>query len=173
ELEIDPRIDRTKLGGYFQSIHYTDKQIGMFIESLDQKGLLENTVIVIYGDHGGIHKYYNDELPGIQPQEDWWMENDRKVPFLIYKKGLGPKVIETTGGQIDILPTVAYLMGIEEEKYVKTAQGRNLMTTQRDYAVLADGTFVGTSKELEDHAVKGLTLSDLIIQSNYFNKNAK
>jgi len=173
ELEIDPRINRTKLGGYFQSIHYTDKQIGMFIESLDQKGLLENTVIVIYGDHGGIHKYYNDELPGIQPQEDWWMENDRKVPFLIYKKGLGPKVIETTGGQIDILPTVAYLMGIEEEKYVKTAQGRNLMTTQRDYAVLADGTFVGTSKELEDHAVKGLTLSDLIIQSNYFNKNAK
>ncbi|TWH55944.1 phosphoglycerol transferase MdoB-like AlkP superfamily enzyme [Desulfitobacterium sp. LBE] len=173
ELEIEPQLDRTKLGGYFQSIRYVDKQIGMFIESLDQKGLLDNTVIVIYGDHEGIHKYYNDELAGIQPQEDWWMANDRKVPLIIYKKDMGPKIIETTGGQIDVLPTVAYLMGIEEEKYAGTAQGRNLLTTQRDYAVLADGTFVGTSKELEDHAIKGLSLSDLIIQSNYFDQKEK
>jgi len=93
------------------------------------------------------------------------------VPFIIYKQGLKPKVIETTGSQIDILPTVAYLMGIEKEKYAHSALGRNLLTTQRDYAVLADGTFVGESKEYEEHARKGLNLSDLIIQSNYFAKN--
>ena len=171
ELEMDLQFDQTKLGGYFQSLHYTDKQIGQFIHALDEKGLLENTVIVIYGDHEGIHKYYKDELAGIQPQEEWWLENNFKVPLIIYKKGLEPKVIETTGSQIDILPTVAYLMGIEKEKYANSAMGRNLLTTQRDYAVLADGTFVGESKEYEEHARKGLNLSDLIIQSNYFAKN--
>lgn len=168
ELEIDLHVDQTKLGGYFQSMHYTDKQIGMFLDNLDKAGLLENTVIVIYGDHGGIHKYYNNELPSIQPQEDWWMNDDHKVPLIIYKKGLDQKIISKSGGQIDILPTIAYLMGIEEEKYAYTALGRNLITTKRDYAVLADGTFIGESKELEQHAVKGLSISDLLIQSKYF-----
>lgn len=167
DLEIDPQIDQTKLGGYFQSIHYTDKQIGMFLDNLDKSGLLENTVVVIYGDHGGIHKYYNNELSGIQPQEDWWMSDDHKVPLIIYKKGLDSKVIDTAGGQIDILPTIAYLMGVEEDQYSHTALGRNLMTTKRDYAVLADGTFIGESEELKEHAVNGLTISDLLVQSNY------
>lgn len=168
ELKMEPDMDKTKLGGYFQSLHYTDKQIGIFLENLEKEGLLENTTVVIYGDHGGIHKYYNDELAGIQPQEEWWKNYDKKVPFIIYNKGMNPKVIEATGGQIDILPTIAYLMGIDKDKYSQTTLGRNLMTTQKDYAVLADGTFVGKSTEMQEHVSKGIDIADLLIQSNYF-----
>ncbi|MEL1135542.1 LTA synthase family protein [Desulfitobacterium sp. THU1] len=173
ELKIDPQIDKTKLGGYFQSIHYTDQQIGAFLDSLEQKGVLDNTVVVIYGDHGGIHKYYNSELASIQPQEEWWSVDDHKVPFIIYKKGMDAQVIETTGGQIDILPTVAYLMGIEDEAYAQKALGRNLLTTERDYVVLADGTFIGDSEEFKEHAVQGLAIADLLIQSNYYADSLK
>jgi lipoteichoic acid synthase len=168
DLKLDAGLDQTKLGGYFQSLHYTDKQIGLFLEKLDEEGLLDNTAIVIYGDHGGIHKYYNDELDEINPQEEWWNGYDKKVPFIIYKKGMNPKIIETTGGQIDILPTVAYLMGVEHEKYTQTALGRNLLTTTRDYAVLSDGSVVGKDTNMKDHASKGIDIADLLIQSNFF-----
>jgi len=168
ELKLDSNLDQTKLGGYFQSLHYTDKQIGLFLENLEKEGLLENTTVVIYGDHGGIHKYYNDELAGIQPQEEWWTNYDKKVPFIVYQKGMNPRVIESTGGQVDILPTIAYLMGIDQEKYSQTTLGRNLLTTSRDYAVLADGTFVGASADMQEHVIKGIDIADLLIQSNYF-----
>lgn len=170
ELQMEPSLDQTKLGGYFQSVHYTDKQIGIFLDSLDNEGLLDNTVVVIYGDHGGIHKYYNDELSGIQPQESWWMDYDKKVPFIIYKKGMSPRVVETTGAQIDILPTVAYLMGVNSQQYENTALGRNLLNTNRDFAVLADGTFVGRDTEFKEHASQGIDIADLLIQNNYFQR---
>ena len=44
-------IEGTMLEDYFRSVHYADESIGEFIETLDEKGLLENTVVVIYGDH--------------------------------------------------------------------------------------------------------------------------
>jgi phosphoglycerol transferase MdoB-like AlkP superfamily enzyme len=168
DLEMPESLDQTKLGGYFQSLHYTDKQIGAFLENLDKEGLLDNTVVVIYGDHGGIHKYYNDELATIQPQEDWWMNYDKKVPLIVYSKGIEPKVVETTGGQVDILPTVSYLMGINEAEYSHTSLGRNLLTTNKDYVVLADGTFVGKSSDMQEHVSKGIDISDLLVQGNYF-----
>lgn len=170
-LDMDSEINQTKFGGYFQSLNYTDQQIGLFLENLEREGLLDNTVVVIYGDHGGIHKYYSDELETIQPQEEWWKEYDKKIPFIIYQKGLESKVVETTGGQIDILPTLSYLMGIDDEKYAQTAQGRNLMTTHWDFAVLADRSLVGkdaNDPELSSHGAQGIDIADLIIQSNFF-----
>lgn len=175
-LKMDPALDQTKLGGYFQSLNYTDKQIGTFLEDLEKEGLLDNTVVVIYGDHGGIHKYYNDELEGIQPQEEWWTGYDKKIPFLIYKKGMEPKVIESTGGQIDILPTISYLMGVDSQNFTNTAIGRNLLTTERDFAVLADGTLVGEDANvsvIKDPAMQGIDIADLLIQSNYFERTPK
>lgn len=169
-LKMGPDLAQTKLGGYFQSLNYTDTQIGLFLDSLEKEGLLENTTVVIYGDHGGIHKYYNDELAGIQPQEEWWTNYDRKVPFIVYNKGMNPRVIETTGGQIDILPTIAYLMGVDQENYSQTTLGRNLITTERDYVVLADGTFVGENQDMQEHVSKGIDIADLLIQSNYFER---
>lgn len=177
ELELPLELDQTKLGSYFQILHYVDKQIGRFLEELDEAGILENTIVVLYGDHGGIHKYYSQELATMQIQEDWplsnddllsWQEDIGKVPFIIYKKGMDPQVIKTTGGQIDILPTMAYLMGIDYEEYNHTALGRNLITTTRDYVLLGNGTFIGESEEIMDHALQGMEVADWLIRSNYF-----
>ena len=48
ELDLPKDLDETKLGGYFQSIYYADKQIGLFIDLLEEKGLMDNTIVVIY-----------------------------------------------------------------------------------------------------------------------------
>ena len=52
EEEISyPYMEGTKLGNYFKSLHYADEALGEFIEELDENGLLDNTVFVLYGDH--------------------------------------------------------------------------------------------------------------------------
>jgi phosphoglycerol transferase MdoB-like AlkP superfamily enzyme len=90
KLKLDNTIQNTIIGDYFQSIKYTDSCIGTFLDELDKSGVLDNTVVVLYGDHDSVHKYFNDEVHKIKPSEDWWLENDTKVPLIIYEKGHEP-----------------------------------------------------------------------------------
>ncbi|UXZ09741.1 sulfatase-like hydrolase/transferase [Clostridium perfringens] len=62
ELKLPKEIDDTKLGGYLQSLRYTDKMLGEFLNKLKSDGVLDNSIIVIYGDHGGINKYYKKRV---------------------------------------------------------------------------------------------------------------
>ncbi|AET70422.1 phosphoglycerol transferase family protein, alkaline phosphatase superfamily [Desulfosporosinus orientis DSM 765] len=169
-LDLNPDLNISRLGGYFQSIHYTDQQIGEFINKLDKDGLLENTVIALYGDHTGVHKFYDDEIRGLKNPESWWLEGYNQIPLIIYSKGMQGKEVKTTGGQIDLLPTLAYLMGIDQKEIESTAMGRNLLNTHKDYVVLSTGQLLGrglSDQESKD-AVQGLDIADKIIRSNYF-----
>lgn len=170
ELKLSDNIGKTVLGDYFQAVHYTDKQLGKFIDGLDQAGLLDNTVLVIYGDHTGVHKYYSDKLKTIEPKEDWWSQNNMTVPLIIYSKGMQGKEIKTIGGQVDILPTVAYLMGVDEKNYINTAMGRNLLKTNKNFTILSNGVYIGDAKSEEDkkNAIEALDISDKMLRSNYF-----
>jgi len=170
KLVLSEDLNITKLGGYFQSINYTDEQIGNFLGTLDKSGVLDNTVVVIYGDHTGVHKYYNDEVKEVQPQENWWLDDSKRIPLIIYHKGMNGREVAITGGQIDTMPTVAYLMGINEASYKNTVFGRNLLNTNKDFAVLANKQYVGeaaNNEELENK-IKGIDLADLIIRKNYY-----
>jgi len=172
-LKLDPEFDKTYLGGYFQSVRYTDKVVGDFLNQLKASNLLENSVIVIYGDHQGVHRFYPQEIKAITPKEDWWQENNKQIPFIIYNPSVNAETIHTSGAQIDILPTISYLMGVDESEYINSAMGRNLFKTNKDFAVLSDGTFIGkaSSEAEKQHAVKGLEIADLLIRSNYFAEN--
>ena len=175
KLSLSEEFDKTYMGGYFQSLNYTDRQIGAFIADLDKKGLLDNTVIAIYGDHNGVHKYFSDEIAKIKPQENWW-DNDHRIPLIVYSKGLKGEEIKTNGGQIDILPTLAYAFGLDENKYEDTAMGRNLLNTNRSYALLNDGTIRGketlTKKETE-FVTESFDISDSLIRANTIKKSIK
>ncbi|HZK86302.1 MAG TPA: LTA synthase family protein [Desulfosporosinus sp.] len=169
-MDLDPVLGETKLGGYFQSIHYTDQQIGAFMEKLDKDGLLDNTAIALYGDHTGVHKFYDDEIKQMKNPESWWLEGYNKVPLIIYSKGMTSEEIKTTGGQIDTMPTLAYLMGVDRKQYEGTVMGRNLLNTEKDFVVLSSGQLLGTlssAKERED-AKLGVGIADKLIRSNYF-----
>jgi phosphoglycerol transferase MdoB-like AlkP superfamily enzyme len=170
DLTLSDNIGKTVLGDYFQSVRYTDKHIGKFIEGLDEAGVLDDSVIVIFGDHAGVHKYYKDKLNTIEPKEDWWAQDNMRVPFIIYSKALEGKQLNTIGGQVDIMPTVAYLMGVDENDYINTAMGRNLLKTNRSYTVLSNGVFIGEAKSEEEKkkAVEALEISDKLLRSNYF-----
>lgn len=49
---IDAKLARTLKHAYLASVSYVDAQIGLLVESLEQAGILDNTIIVVWGDHG-------------------------------------------------------------------------------------------------------------------------
>lgn len=172
EIKLPSNLEGTKLGGYFQSIQYTDKYIGELLEYLDREGILDNTVVAFYGDHEGVHKFYNDELKSIKNPEQWWSENGKRVPFIIYSKGISGKKISINGGQVDTLPTLAYLFGVDKNQYEDEAIGRNLLNTNKDYTVLSTRKFLGKEGNAgeKDRMLSIIDLSDKLIRGDYFKK---
>lgn len=106
----------TTFGGYLQTVHYTDEAFGALITYLKEAGLYENTMIIIYGDHQGM----NMETPSVKSKmseflgKEYNYDEMLNVPLIIHIPGLGEaKTIDTVGGQVDILPTIANLMDVE------------------------------------------------------------
>lgn len=173
ELGLDEELNENKLGGYIESVHYTDKQIGKFLELLENEGILENSIVVFMGDHTGVHKYYNDDISKLSNQEEWFQDNGgRRVPVIIYdpSQKAAPQTIETFGGQIDMMPTVLYLLGIPSDEYNMTCMGRNLLNTEKSFAIIVNGSIKGEENLTEDEKTivsKSLDISDKMIRANY------
>ena len=171
-LSLDEELDKSEMGGYLESVKYTDTQIGNFLSLLDKEGLLDNTVVVIEGDHTGVHKYYNSSIESLSNPEEWFLDNGHHtVPFIVWSKDIeNPKTFETKGGQIDIMPSLLYLMGVDTENYINTALGRNLFNTNKSFAVLTNLDIVSDNlTEEEKEMYKNIVeLSDKMIRSDYF-----
>lgn len=170
ELKLPENLEGTKLGGYYHSIYYTDKYIGELMDKLEKEGILDNTVIALYGDHEGVHKFYNDEVQKISNIEDWMKENNRKVPFIIYNKDIEGKTFSMHGGQVDVLPTLSYLFGAPKEEFTTLTLGRNLLNTKEDYVILSTRDFLGNASNIEKQQnIKDLIdISDKMIRGNYY-----
>ena len=134
-------FEGTFIGNYLKAANYLDKCIGEFIENLKQRGLYDNSLLVLYGDHSAVPKIESDglmQLLGVEYNDPDWTKL-QKVPVIIhYPQQENPEVISTIGGQIDILPTVANLMDFD----VPYALGKDLINTDENYAVLRNGSVV-------------------------------
>lgn len=130
-------LEGTTMGNYLRSVHYADEALGEFIQKLDEEGLLEDTVLVIYGDHDARLSYndfnllYNydpitdkvktEEDEGYIPYNKYTYELDRKVPFIIWTKDQEYNIEVTTPmGMIDALPTLGNMIGIHSDYQLGT-----------------------------------------------------
>ena len=172
QLNLPKEVDESKLGGYFESIHYTDAQIKMFFDKLSESGILDNTVVVMYGDHTGVHKYYNNEIKDLDYEGGWWKDYDHKIPLIIYTPNMKPSVITASGGQSDFLPTISYLMGIDKSLYENTSMGRVLVNTNRNSTIIRTKEIEGEVKnpEEEQHVLNSYIIGEKIIKTNFFAK---
>lgn len=174
ELTLSSQLDESVVGGYLQGVRYVDTQIGKLIENLKAAGMLDNTVLVLAGDHEGLHKYYQGEVDELKDLPDWLKDNGKKVPFIIYNPSLEKAEISNYGGQVDIMPTLLYILGVDESKYQYSAMGRNLLKSDKNYSILKDGKILGTPSAVDtSHATEALQIADKIIKSNYFERYVK
>ncbi len=174
ELRLPAHLRDTHLDDYLQMAHDTDRQIGRFVDRLEQAGLLKDTLMVFYGDHGGIHRYFYPELAEIEPREDWWWKYDLKVPFILYHPSLEGKKLPVHGGQVDIMPTLAALLGVPAERLADSAMGRDLLNTHRDCTLDTGGDVAGQPADEAEkkHTRAGPTVAEWLIRSNYFRDRA-
>lgn len=172
ELDLPEEVDKSYLGGYFESAHYADAQIEMLFSKLKELNLFDNTVFVIYGDHAGVHKYYNDDIQSLDYEDGWWKEYDHKIPLIIYSADMEEKgaTIEASGGQVDILPTISYLLGIDKADYSSTSMGRVLVNTNKDSTIIKGNVIKGNVKTQaeEDHLLNAYPIGEKIITNNFW-----
>ncbi|MDF2679169.1 MAG: phosphoglycerol transferase [Brevibacillus sp.] len=167
-LSTTPRMKNDSVSRYIQSVHYADQALGSFIEGLRKERLLDQTVLVIYGDHQGVNKYYAKD---VQKSGYTWLKNDKNLPLMIYHPSLKGVTFNQIGGQIDILPTVRHLFGLPEDPRAAYRAGRNLFRSTKGFAVLRNQQYVSdaiSDDEIRHHRQKGIEMSTKVIQGNFF-----
>ncbi len=168
-LRLPAELERTRLGGYFQSIAYVDRQLGVLLDGLAAAGRLERTVVVVLGDHAGPNKYYRAELAEVR-EPSWWRDEAQRVPLVIWAKGLPTREIDTVGGQVDVLPTLLPLLGVPREAYARSVMGRDLLTTRRAWVATPRGVIGDPAWSA--HGQASLEVADQILRSDYFRRRA-
>ena len=112
----DGSVDR-----YFQTARYLDESLEMFFNDLKEAGLYEDSIIFLYGDHYGISENHYRALGEIFDTEmtDYKYANLQRVPFLIKIPGVkGQGTISEYAGQIDVMPTILHLVGIDSHDFI-------------------------------------------------------
>ena len=128
-------------GNYAEAAHYVDMALGEFLSDLKTRGLYENSLIIIYGDHNSVPRDQTEmlaDLINFRFNEYNWTKLQRSPCFIICP-GLNEKGVSSTiCGQLDLLPTIANLMGFK----TPNALGRDIFNTEEGYAVLRNGSIV-------------------------------
>ncbi len=133
-ITVTEGLEGTQLGNYIKALHYTDEQIGVLIDDLKKEGMWEETVLVIYGDHFGMQTKDNDpswveEQLGIKYEERISRFN---IPFIVHVPGVEGKTLKHVGGQVDIMPTIANLLGISLTEEGQTVFGKDLLNVTQN-----------------------------------------
>ena len=102
EEDWEPTINR-----YDNALHYTDKQIGILLDYLDERGLLNNTIIILTSDHG---ESLNERPQGIMHGFGVY-EEEIKVPLIFSIPGEKHKEIDEKVRLIDVIPTILNISG--------------------------------------------------------------
>jgi membrane-anchored protein YejM (alkaline phosphatase superfamily) len=92
---------------YVNAAHFVDSQIGRLLDYLDAKGLMQNTIVVVTGDHG-------EELleHGHWGHGSAFVDEQIHVPMVMRIPGQPPRVIDTVTSHLDIVPSLLPAFGV-------------------------------------------------------------
>ena len=147
DIALEPRDEETLFGLYLQAANYADRAIGEFMEELKERGLYDNSVILIYGDHYALPNTTAAIARRVSSVtgRDYSIFDVFNVPFLIHIPGSG--VTEThsvAGGHMDVMPTLLCLLGITNDRAVMF--GQNLLEAEHGFvceeAHVSVGSFI-------------------------------
>lgn len=131
----------TLLGNYLKGIHYTDQQLGTFLDKLEKEKILDNSIVVLYGDHFAIPKDNEQELykfEKVNNATDYDWEKYQKVPMLIHFPGDENKgVNHTYSSQMDLYPTLANMFNLPRQYML----GKDILNNNSGKVIFRNGSF--------------------------------
>lgn len=131
----------TLMGDYLKGIHYTDEQLGTFLDELEKDGTLDNSIVVLYGDHNAIPKEYIDQLYKFEnitnaTDLDWYQL--QKVPmFIHFPKDANSGVNHNYSGQMDLYPTLANMFNLN----LKYTFGKDILNSSSENVIFRNGSY--------------------------------
>ena len=179
---VSDAMARTLIRGYYACVSYTDAQIGKLLAALKDLELDENTIVILWGDHGwnlGDHQLWCKHCN---------FASSLRVPLMIKVPGVAGKRTDAITEYIDIYPSLSELAGLpmpshlDGDSFVPLING----ATQPDDVAIAkyhDGVTVvkgdlfyteyinqqgvAQARMLFDHATDPLELKNLAEKSEY------
>jgi iduronate 2-sulfatase len=132
--QFPPELKRQLLHGYYAGVSYVDVQIGKVLKALEREGLADNTIVVLWGDHGyhlGDHGIWTKHTN---------MEQATRIPLIfagpgVVKGGSTDQLAET----VDIYPTLAALAALPAPKGPQPIDGTSLAPVLHDPAARVRG----------------------------------
>lgn len=148
-MTLPERYEGTLVGDYIRAQNYADYALGQFIDDLKARGIWDNSVVVLYGDHMGLPLYsLNDDEKQLMTEiygHEYSYSDMMNIPLVISMPGSTKGEVHTQlGGEVDILPTVANLLGVSLEDHIHF--GQDLMNTS--YNLLPERYYLPTGSFL-------------------------
>ena len=184
-----PYSDKAK--SYLAANIELDKAVGRILQELEEKGKLEDTVIVISGDHFpyGLTLDQINELSTYERDDTF---EKYHMPLLIWSGSMKePVKVEKLGSSLDILPTVLNLFGVEYDS--RLLMGRDLLSDAESIVIFSDRSFITNKgkynsitgeffandgveidenyiKQINEIIYKKFEMSRLILENDYYRK---
>lgn len=176
-------LEGREMGNYLKSAHYADAALGEFFELLEENGILENTVIVLYGDHEARipksefnYMYnYNPVTDSIMPEDDerfisfenYKYDLIKNTPLIIWDNELKySETIEDVMGMYDLFPTLANMFSFN----YKYSMGKDIFSNSEKIVIFPNGNFL--TNKIYYNNLKGdyVTLTDEPISEGYIER---
>jgi len=124
-FEITRDMVRRSRRGYFASISYLDDKIGELMRVLERTRMLDDTIVLLCSDHGDM----------LGERGLWFkmcfFEGAVRVPLMIAGKGVTPGLLKAPVSNLDILPTLCDLAGIDMSAIAPWTDGHSLLPLMR------------------------------------------
>ncbi|MFD0590467.1 LTA synthase family protein [Paenibacillus sp. GCM10027627] len=127
-ITVPERYQNTLVGDYLIAQNYADHELGLFIEDLKARGIWDDSLIVLYGDHLGLPIYSLDrhekDLMAEIYSREYTYTDMINIPLVVINPGSDakPATYDQLGGQVDVLPTIANLLGLTLDNQVHFGQ---------------------------------------------------
>jgi iduronate 2-sulfatase len=127
EGPLDEEVQRTMIHGYHAAVSYMDAQLGRVLDELDRLALADNTIIVLWGDHGwhlGDHGMWCKHTN---------YEEAARIPLVVIAPGVTNPRSETSAlfESVDLYPTLCELTGLPSRPELA---GRSFVSTLKNPA---------------------------------------
>lgn len=170
-IEMLPEDEGTIFGNYLNSAAYTDYAIGQLFKQLKKEGLYDNSIIALYGDHLGLVKSDEEIFKSASKflGKDYDFDTMMNIPLIISVPSAEKNINQTvsiSGGQLDFLPTIAYLMGFDELD--TTYLGHNLLTIKTGF--VAEQTYMTKGSFFQDDIVYEMSRDGVFENGRAWNK---
>ncbi len=194
-------LSGTELGNYLEAVNYADYAFGIFVDLLKEKGLYDDTVIVVFGDHYGMQMYDENLIQFLGYNKNDY--NDARMQFEFSNVLAGMRIpgienmeIDEAVSKSDIKPTLAQICNLKDtfsmgtsmfnrQSYVTINNGKvitkNCYYDGTDWFKLSNGEKINLDelpeeessklKEYSKRAIQEIDISNSVVIKNLLQKN--